>query len=179
MSSSAPGAPTTSGNSRDGNFKIQVKSSKGSPTGSLQIDEATTIDISKFKTKLKATVQDTVASGGLRISGRLPDSGKFKASADIEGAWSASDDGTLWGFNLTNVDCSGISNIDCGTDGVVYLNLSDPIGPATGERKITTSGDALTSVAVVSEVPIPAAGWLFCCGLLGLAAVSTRWSARQ
>lgn len=163
----------------DDSFKIKAKSSKVPSDGSLQIDQATTLDISKMKIKLSAAVQGAVASGSLKISGNLPDPGPFNVSADLQGAWAASEDGTLWGFNLTNVTCSGITEVNCNTDGVIYLNLTDAIGPATGKNKIITSGEALTSVAAaVSQVPVPATAWLLGSGLLGLAAIARRRGSR-
>lgn len=156
----------------DDSFKIKAKSLHGSSEGSLQLDDATTIDISKMKIKFNAAVEGAVASGSLRIAGNLPDPEKFKVSADLQGAWNASEDGMLWGFNLTNVSCSGAIDVNCSTDGVIYLNLVNAIGPATGEKKIKTSGIALTSFTDQVVIPVPATVWLFLSGLLGLVAVS-------
>jgi hypothetical protein len=155
-------------------FNITGKSLKGSLRRWLQIDDETTVVIPKMRIKLDAAVDGAVASGALKISGKIPDLGKFKVSADLKGEWDASEDGTFWGFNTTNIACSGAleSLVDCATDGVIYLNLLETIGPDTGANKISTSGLALTSVAVPVTIPVPATVWLFFSGLFGLVAIS-------
>jgi len=157
-------------------FNITGKSLKGSLRRWLQIDDETTVVIPKMKFKLDAEVNGDVASGDLKISGKIPDLGKFKVSADLKGEWDASEDGMLWGFNTTNIACSGAieSLVDCATDGVFYLNLLEAIGPDTGASKIDTSGLALTSFTGQAVIPVPATVWLFSSGLLGLVAVSRR-----
>jgi hypothetical protein len=153
-------------------FNITGRTLKGSLRRWLQIDDETTDVIPKMKIKLDVEVDGTVASGDLKISGKIPNLGEFKVSADLEGEWDASDDGTFWGFNITNIACSGAleSLVDCATDGVIYLNLLETIGPDTGANKIMTSGLALTSVTV--PIPVPATAWLFCSGLFGLVGIS-------
>jgi hypothetical protein len=159
-------------------FNITGKSLKGSLRRWLQIDDETTVVIPKMKFKLDAAVNGDVASGDLKISGKIPDLGKFKVSADLKGEWDASEDGMLWGFNTTNIACSGAieSLVDCATDGVIYLNLLEAVGPDTGANKIDTSGLALTSFTDQAAVPVPATVWLFSSGLLGLVAISRRRS---
>jgi len=155
----------------DDTFNITAKSLKDSLWIGLQIDDETTVVVPKMEFKFDVAVDGAVASGALQISGKIPELGKFRVSADIEGAWDASDDGTFWSFNTTNIACSGALEylVDCATDGDIHLNLLDAIGPDTGASKITTSGFALTSE--IFQVPVPATAWLFCSGLFGLAAI--------
>jgi hypothetical protein len=158
----------------DDTFNITAKSLKGSLRIGLQIDDETTVVIPKMKFKFNAAVDGAVASGALKISGKIPELGKFRVSADLKSDWDASEDSMFWGFNTTNITCSGAleSLVDCATDGVIYLNLLEAIGPDAGANKVTTSGLALTSVTVPVTVPIPATAWLFCSGLFGLVAIS-------
>jgi len=161
----------------DDTFNITAKSLKGSLRIWLQIDDETTVVIPKMKFKFNAAVDGAVANGDVQISGKIPELGKFKVSADLKGDWAASEDSMLWGFNTTNITCSGAieSLVDCATDGVIYLNLLDAIGPDTGANKITTSGLALTSDTGQVAVPVPATAWLFCSGLVALVATSRHW----
>jgi hypothetical protein len=163
---------------KDDSFKITGKTLEGSERRWLQIDDETTVVIPKMKFDLDVEVDDAIASGDLEISGKIPDLGKFSVSADLKGEWDASEDGTFWGFNLTNIACSGsiASLVECATDSVVYLNLLEAIGPDTEGCKITTAGLALTSVSIPAVIPVPATVWLFSSGLLGLVAISRRRS---
>lgn len=159
---------------KDGAFDIKTNALKGSVGNWLALGDTTSYLIEKPKYSLKATVDGGIATGKLNIGGKI-DGQKFKVTADLDGQWNSSIDGTLWGFNTTNIVCSDLINSltgGCTTDEVVYLNLLEAIGPETGFNKISTAGRALTSV------PVPAAAWLFGSGLIGLAGIARRrWSA--
>jgi len=161
---------------KDDIFTISGKSLEGSLRSWLQIDDETTVVIPKMKITLDVTVDGAIASGDLEIRGKIPDLGKFRLSAELKGEWDASEDGTLWGFNTTNIACSCAleSLVDCATDSVIYLNLLEAIGPDTGAGNIRTAGLALTSLTGQAVIPVPATVWLFSSGLLGLVAVSRR-----
>ena len=151
-------------------FSIRAKNYKGSTDSRLVVDDVTSFLIDKAKYDLKATVDGGVATGTLKIGGKI-NGEKFTVTADLEGGVNSSSDGDLWGFNTENIVCSELIETltgGCTTNEVVYLNLLEAIGPDTDFNKISTAGRALTSV------PVPAAAWLFGSGLLGMLAVSRR-----
>lgn len=158
-------------------FRIKARFLKRSPDSSLYVDPEDVLAISKTKLKFKAKVKNGVAIGRIKIKGRIDklDIKDKLMTAELEGRWAA--DGTLIGFNTKNIQCHAAIDAYLGGDGctaneVIYLNLLDPIGPDAGERKIRTSGIAVTSV------PVPAAAWLFGSGLIALAtAARRRWFA--
>jgi hypothetical protein len=163
-------------------FDLKAKQYKGSIDNNLVVDDTTSYFIEKPKYDLKAkylTASDEF-EGSVKISGKItppllgakPE--KFTVTADLEGPFDLSPDGTLWALNTSTIQCKGLENVlpgGCTDAEVIYLNLLEGIGPDFGE-KISTAGRALTSV------PLPAAAWLFGSGLLGLLAVSRRRGQR-
>jgi hypothetical protein len=163
---------------KNDNFSIEAKGYKGSMDNRLVVDSGTDYFIEKMKYDFKAKVDEGGASGAVKISGKIAGE-KFKVTADLQGDWNASEDGMIWGFNTTNIACSGsiiMLTGGCATDEMVYLNMLEAIGPDTGFDKITTAGRALTSIQVPALVPapVPAAAWLFGSGLIGLAGMVRR-----
>jgi len=157
-------------------FSIKAKQYKGSVDNHLVVDADTSFLIEKPKYDLKVNfLSETEVEGTLNIGGAIDSDGdgkaeKFTVTANLAGPVASSADGTLWGFDTSEIVCSDLINTLTGgcTDAeVVYLNLLEAIGPDVG-TKISTAGRALTSV------PVPAAAWLFGSGLLGLIAVSRR-----
>jgi hypothetical protein len=115
-------------------FSVRAKNYKGSVGNSLVVDDETSYLIEKAKYDLKASVDGGVATGTITIGGTI-DGEKFTLKADLLGDWNASGDGTLWGFNTTNIVCSDLINTltgGCTTAKVVFLNLLEAIGPETG-----------------------------------------------
>jgi hypothetical protein len=154
-------------------FQVKAKLLKGSTNSALYVDSEDVLDITKTNFKFDAKVTGGVASGNIKISGRIDELGikGTLMTADLEGAWDAN--GTLIGFNTMNIQCNDGINAylgggGCTTNEVIYLNLLQAIGPDAGARKISTAGIAVTSV------PVPAAAWLFGSGLLGLITMARR-----
>jgi len=152
-------------------FRVKGKLLKGSTNSALYVDPEDVLGITKPNFKFDAKVTDGVASGNIKISGKIDELGikGVLMTADLEGAWDA--DGTLIGFNTMNIRCNDVINDyvgGCTTNEVIYLNLLQAIGPDAGARKIKTAGIAVTSV------PVPAAAWLFGSGLLGLITMARR-----
>jgi len=155
-------------------FRVQAKVEKGSGSSSLYVSLDDVLDITKTKFRFEAIVSGGDARGRINISGKI-DSLGIKGTlmtADLEGNWGI--DGTLIGFDTMNIQCNEAIDAyvgGCSTNQVVYLNLSDAIGPDADVRKIKTTGIGVTSIAVAS-VPLPAAAWLLGSGLLGLIGVT-------
>jgi hypothetical protein len=154
-------------------FQVKGKLLKGSTNSALYVDPEDVLGITKPDFKFDARVTDGVASGKIKISGKIDELGikGVLMTADLKGAWDA--DGTLIGFNTMNIWCNDGINAylgggGCTTNEVIYLNLLQAIGPDAGARKIKTAGIAVTSV------PVPAAAWLFGSGLLGLITMARR-----
>lgn len=130
-----------------------------------------------FKAKIKDGV---IKKGALRINGMLE--GMSKSSrlmqAKLSGAWDVSADGMLVGFDLGSIKCHDQVNAlvgGCGDSSVMYMSLADSINDAG--KKFSTTGMALTSLDMPgppSEIPVPAAAWLFASGLAGLIGVARR-----
>jgi hypothetical protein len=155
-----------------GKVTVQAKQYKGSLASVFSLDGLTSASLEKPKFKLNATIDGGILSGDVKISGKI-NGEKVDMKADLAGAFDASPDYTLWGFNTANIQCNDALNAFIGGGGctsseVVYLNLLEPVNPTLGPGKISTAGRAITSV------PVPAAAWLFGSGLMGLLAVSRR-----
>ena len=153
-------------------FRVQAKFMNGSVSSFLYVKPGDVLDITKTKFQFDAKVSGGEASGKIKISGEIDALDLNKSTlmtADLKGAWDV--DGTLIGFDTTNIQCNDVINTyvgGCTTNEVIYLNLLDAIGPDAGARKIKTAGIAVTSV------PVPAAAWLFGSGLLGLITMARR-----
>jgi len=164
-------------NKNSDDFRVKAKFMKGSTSSFLYVDPEDVLGITNTKFQFDAKLTSGEASGRIRISGRMEDLGidGMLMTADLSGIWGV--DGTLMGFNTTNIQCNEAINAylgggGCTTDEVIFLNLLDAIGPDAGVRKINTAGFAVTSV------PVPAAVWLFGSGLLGLLTMVRRHGHR-
>jgi len=156
---------------RSDNFVIKAGFMKNSSDSSLFVDPEDVLAISGTKLKFKVKVIDGVATGRIKIKGRIDELGikGTLMTAELEGSWAA--DGTLIGFNTKNIQCNAVIDAyvgGCTTNEVIYFNLLNAIGPDAGARSIRTSGIAVTSV------PAPTAAWLFGSGLISLATVARR-----
>jgi len=145
-----------------------------------------TYDIEKASVKVKAKVQGFGSvKGSVEIKGRIEGLGiskrKTLMTADLTGVWSVSDDGKLFGANIENIVCHDSINAHspCATSDVVYVTLSEAINST---KKLTTTGAAITSISAEnvppSEIPLPAAVWLFGSGLLGLVGTARHRKSR-
>jgi hypothetical protein len=162
-------------------FDLKAKQYKGSIDNYLVVDDQTSYLIEKPKYDLKAKYLTDFDEfeGSVKVSGKITPllggkAEKFTVTANLEGPFDFSPDGTLWALNTSEIQCKGLESVlpgGCTDAEVVYLNLLEGIGPDFGE-KISTAGRALTSV------PLPAAAWLFGSGLMGLLVVSRRRSQR-
>ncbi len=150
-------------------FKLRAGFQKGSLNSYLYARQDDVLSITKPGFKFDAKVAGGVASGYIKITGKIDDLGikGTLMTAELNGDWGV--DGTLMGFDTMNIKCNKALDDylgGCTTNEVIYLNLLEAIGPDAGARKIKTAGFAVTSV------PLPAAVWLFGSGLLSLIGVT-------
>jgi hypothetical protein len=180
------GAKVKAKNSKTGVLKkFQAKNEKKSASLLLFAPDDT-FDIEKASVKVKANVQkDGSVKGSVKIKGKIDGLGiskkKTLMKADLTGVWSVSDDGKLFGANTENIVCHDSINAHslCATSDVVYVTLSEAINST---KKLTTTGAAITSISAEnvppSEIPLPAAVWLFGSGLLGLVGTARHRKSR-
>ena len=149
-------------------FRVKAHFLGGSPSSYLYVDPTDVLAISGTRLKFKANVVDGIARGSIKISGKIDELGVAGTlmTAELEGSWGA--DGTLIGFNTSNIQCNPaidtyLGGAGCTINEVIYLNMIDAIGPDADARKIKTTGIAMVSI------PLPTSAWLFVCGLIGLA----------
>jgi hypothetical protein len=144
-----------------------------------------TIKGSSYKLKARFDADGNLLKGGVKVNGTIKtEEGRVSGrllTASLGGL--LSDQGyaftnNLLGFNTYNTKChAAIESITpggCESGESAYVSLDKNLAAIT--RKYQSSGLAVTGSAdlVITNVPVPAAVWLFASGLIGLTGMARR-----
>jgi hypothetical protein len=160
--------------SKNGKFSLKAKG-ENMQRSQFLIDLDNVFDIDKT---LKVNVNKKgVAKGKVKIKGIIDEFGMKKKKtlmkAKLEGGWTLSDDGLLFGVNTHKIICKHLP-VPCTKAESVYLALKESLNDAISGEKFKTDAIANTDAIAVTTVPIPAAAWLFGSGLLALAGIARK-----
>ena len=165
-------------------YKLTVRKKGSGQYFNSSDSESFKIKGANYKLNAFFDTEGNFLDGSVKIKGKVDflDGNKAKgtlmtATLGLNGysdtAFAYTDDGTLLGFNTSNIVCNSVINDYLGGGGCtknesIIIALQDGGFDGPTDKGYKSDGLAVTSV------PVPAAVWLFGSGLLGLVGVARR-----